>query len=199
MTAAMVESGQAHPGRQWDYLLRSWRDLDVPEGWRAEIDEGQIVLVPPPHALHNGIADAVQRSLYKGISDELGIYQTLGIHIAPLDKLYVPDLVVMERQLVDGADPDVNDPMDAADALLVVEITSKSNARDDRTKKLWAYAHAPVESYLLIDRFDEHGPTTTLFTGPLNGAYKHAERVPFGEAVRLEALDATLPTERFPV
>ncbi|MEU0393419.1 hypothetical protein ABZ208_11685 [Streptomyces sp. NPDC006208] len=32
----------------------------------------------------------------------------------------------------------------SSEALLVVEITSKSNAKDDRTKKLWAYAHAPV-------------------------------------------------------
>lgn len=43
MTAAFVENGQASDGRAWDYLLQTWRELDVPEGWRAEIGEGQIV------------------------------------------------------------------------------------------------------------------------------------------------------------
>lgn len=79
MTAAMVENDQASEGRPWDYLLQTWRELDVPEGWRAEIDEGQIVLVPPPHAHHNGIAAKVQRRPYGNLSEELEIYQTLGL------------------------------------------------------------------------------------------------------------------------
>lgn len=166
MTAAMAENDRMPHRRPWDDLLRAWRELDVPEGWRAEIDGGQILVVPPPHAHHNGIAAKVQRSLYRTLPEELEIYQTLGIHIARLDKLYVPDLVVMPAALIAAADPDTSDPVDAAEALLVVEITSKSNAKDDRTKKLWAYAHAPVPAYLLIDRFDEHGPTTTLFSAP---------------------------------
>lgn len=40
MTAALVESDQASEGRAWDCLLQTWRELDVPEGWRAEIGEG---------------------------------------------------------------------------------------------------------------------------------------------------------------
>ncbi|WP_406138755.1 Uma2 family endonuclease [Streptomyces sp. NBC_01089] len=200
MTAAMAENDRMPHRRPWDDLLRAWRELDVPEGWRAEIDGGQILVVPPPHAHHNGIAETVQRVLYRTLADELGIYQTLGIHIAPLGKLYVPDLVVMPKSLIAAADPDTSDPVDAAEALLVVEITSRSNAKDDRTKKLWAYAHAPVPAYLLIDRFDEHGPTTTLFSAPLNGAYKHSERVPFGEQLKLpDPFGGLLDTGAFPV
>ncbi|MEV8536339.1 Uma2 family endonuclease [Streptomyces sp. NPDC051211] len=199
MTAAMVEPGRSAGGRAWEYLLQSWRELDVPEGWRAEIDGGQIHLVPPPHRHHNGIAERVQHALYPVLSPEWGIYQTLGIHIAPLGKLYVPDLVVAPREPVEGIDADVNDPVDAAEALLVVEITSKGNAEDDRKKKLWAYAHAPVPAYLLIDRFDEHGPTATLFTEPQNGAYKHADRVAFGDALELpKPFGLKLDTRAFP-
>ncbi|MEV0259450.1 Uma2 family endonuclease [Streptomyces sp. NPDC050732] len=199
MTAAPVEHDTAPDPRSWDVLLQAWRELDVPEGWHAEIDEGQIALVPPPHRHHNGIADALQRVLYRSTPDELGVYQTLGLHIAPLGKLYVPDLVLAPRKTVDAADPDVNDPLDASEALLVVEITSQSNAKDDRTKKLWAYGHAPVPVYLLVDRFDEYGPTVTLFTGPQNGAYKHAERVPFGESLKLpDPFAATIDTAGFP-
>ncbi|MFD5038292.1 Uma2 family endonuclease [Streptomyces sp. NPDC058377] len=200
MTAAMVESDQGSEGRPWEYLLRTWQELDVPEGWRAEIDEGQIVLVPPPHAHHNGIAEMVQRLLYRGLPDALGIYQTLGVHVAPLDKLYVPDLVVMPTELITAADPEASDPMDASEALLIVEITSKGNAREDRTKKYRAYARAGVPMYLLVDRFDTRGAMTTLFTEPNeDGTYKRSDAVPFGKPVALpEPFDVTLLTDGFP-
>ncbi|MFB7306731.1 Uma2 family endonuclease [Streptomyces sp. NPDC056192] len=201
MTAAMVENDQASEGRPWDYLLQTWRELDVPEGWRAEIDEGQIVLVPPPHAHHNGIAAKVQRRLYRDLPEELEIYQTLGIHVAPLDKLYVPDLVVMPSELIDAADPESSDPMGASDALLIVEITSKGNAREDRTKKYRAYARAAVPMYLLIDRFDTRGAMATLFTEPNeDGTYKRSDAVPFGKPLTLpEPFGTTLLTADFPV
>ncbi|MFF1647208.1 Uma2 family endonuclease [Streptomyces sp. NPDC058240] len=201
MTAAMVENDQTSGGRPWDYLLRTWRELDVPEGWCAEIDEERIVLVPPPHAHHNGIAAKVQRRLYRDLPEELEIYQTLGIHVAALGKLYVPDLVVMPSELIDAADPEVNDPMDAAEALLIVEVTSKGNARDDRTKKYRAYARAGVPMYLLIDRFDTRGAMATLFTEPNeDGTYKHSDPVPFGKSLVLpEPFGTTLLMDDFPV
>lgn len=199
MTAATVENDQASETPPWDFLLAAWRELDVPEGWRAEIDGGQIVLVPPPHAHHNGIAEFVQRRLYRSLPDELGIYQTLGVHIAPLEKLYVPDLVIMPTELIVNADPDSNDPVDAAEALLIVEVTSRNNARDDRTKKYRAYAKSLVPMYLLIDRFDMRGPMTTLFTEPQDGTYKHSDPVPFGKTLTLpDPFCTTLHTEAFP-
>lgn len=201
MTAAMVENGPASGFRPWEYLLATWRALNVPEGWRAEIDHGQIYLLPPPHAHHNGIAAKVQRALYRNLAEDLEICQTLGVHIAPLDKLYVPDLVVMPSDAVDAVEADTNDPVDAAEALLIVEITSKGNARDDRTKKYRAYARALVPLYLLIDRFDTRGPVVTLFTEPSeDGTYKHSEQVPFGKAIVLpEPFGTTLETGAFPV
>ncbi|MFJ8771292.1 Uma2 family endonuclease [Streptomyces microflavus] len=200
MTAAFGEDGRAPGTRAWDHLLQTWRELDVPEGWRAEIDEGRIVLVPPPHAHHSGIAAKVQRRLYRGLPEELGIYQTLGVHVAPLGKLYVPDLVVMPAELINTADPDTSDPLDAAEALLIVEITSKGNAREDRTKKYRAYARAGVPMYLLIDRFDTRGPMSTLFTERNeDGTFKHTDAVPFGKPLALPApFDVSLPTEEFP-
>ena len=157
--------------------------------------------MPPSHAHHHGIAAKVQRRLYANLPDELGVYQTLGVHVAPLDKLCVPDLVVMPSELIDAADPDVSAPMDASEALLVVEITSKGNAREDRTKKYRAYARAGVSMYLLIDRFDTRGAMATLFTEPSeHGTYKHSDAVPFGKPLALPApFDVTLATDGFPV
>lgn len=129
----------------------------------------------------------------------------LGVHVAPLGKLYVPDLVVMPTELIAAADPEVSDPMDASEALLVVEITSRGNAREDRTKKYRtkkyrAYARAGVPMYLLIDRFDPRGPMATLFTEPNEGGtYKHTDAVPFGKPLALPSpFDAQLMTGEFP-
>ncbi|WP_441251610.1 Uma2 family endonuclease [Kitasatospora sp. McL0602] len=194
MTAMAVESG-----REWAYLLDTWRGLDVPEGWRAEIEEGQIVLVPPPGKGHNLIAGQVHGALVRCLPAEVGVYQTLGTEIARLEKVYVPDLVVVDTALLEDTDSPDASPVDASDLLLAVEITSSGNARHDPTKKLWAYAHAPVPLYLLIDRFDEHGPTVTLFSEPVNGAYQKSSRTPFGKPVELPApFEVELRTEGFP-
>ncbi|WP_432105239.1 Uma2 family endonuclease [Streptomyces sp. bgisy091] len=196
----MAERNRGADVRLWDNLLSVWQVLDVPEGWRAEIDDLRIVLTPPQHAHHNGIAAQVQRRLYSDLPEELGIYQRLSVHVAPLDKLYVPDLVVMPAELIASADPDTSEPLDASEALLIVEITSKGNAREDRTKKYRAYARGGVPIYLLIDRFDTRGAMATLFTEPNeDGTYKHSEAVPFGKPLPLPApFDVTLLTDDFP-
>ncbi|AYN34626.1 MULTISPECIES: Uma2 family endonuclease [Streptomyces] len=200
MTAVRAaERSRAPRDGEWEYLLRTWRGLNVPEGWRAEIDEGQIALVPPPHRHHHATAEALQYSLYAELPAELGIYQALGVHIAPLGKLLLPDLVVLPRVLVAAEDAEDNAPFEAADARLLVEITSGTTARTDRTRKLWAYAHAQVPLYLLVDRFDERGPMVTLYSDPQDGMYKRAQGVPFGQPLTLpDPFHATLPTEKFP-
>ncbi|MFG2820690.1 Uma2 family endonuclease [Kitasatospora sp. NPDC048365] len=190
MTAMSVE-----PGRQWDYLLNTWLELDVPEGWRAEIDEGEIRLVPPPNVGHNVIAGKVHRALLECLPPEVGVYQTLGTEIVPLEKLYVPDLVVVDDARLVAREASI----DAAGLLMAVEITSKRTARLDRTKKLWAYGHAPVPLFLLVDRFDEDGPTVTVFSDPDQGRYQRGVRTPFGQPVELpEPFGIELSTEGFP-
>lgn len=82
-----------------------------------------------------------------------------------------------------------------------VEVPSKGNARDDRTKKYRACARAGVPMSLLIDRFDTRGAMATLFTEPNeDGAYKHSDPVPFGKPLGLPEPFGTTPlTDEFPV
>ncbi|QDY77458.1 Uma2 family endonuclease [Streptomyces qinzhouensis] len=198
MTAAMAERVQMSHDEPWDTLLETWRGLDVPEGWHAEIGEGQIHVVPPPHRHHNHIAMEVLDALYEGKPRDLGVHQTLGLHIPALDRLCIPDLVVVPRELT--AAKDTNAPVDAGEALLVVEITSRGNAEVDRVKKLAAYAQAGIPTYLLIDRFDPHSPSSTLFTEPRGGVYLLTRRVPFGEQLQLpKPFNVKIDTSAFPV
>ncbi len=98
------------------------------------------------------------------------------------------------------ADLPAGGPSDAADVLLAVETTSRSTARQDRTKKLRGHAHAPVPLHLLVDRFDRPGPTVALHSEPSDGACAQSVRMPFGKPVELpEPFGIALGTTGFPL
>ncbi|SDX06899.1 Endonuclease, Uma2 family (restriction endonuclease fold) [Amycolatopsis xylanica] len=179
----------------WNALLRSWQEADIPEGWHAEVCEGGITMVPPPGVDHNLIAGVVHRALLGAVPREWGVYQTLGISVVGLRRLYVPDLVVMPVEALTRADLD---PVPASSAKLVVEIVSPSNARVDRVEKLRAYAEASIPVYLMIDRFDEHGPLVTVFSDPADGHYREIMAALFGSRIELpEPINLKLDTNDF--
>ena len=140
----------------WEELVEVWENLDLPNAaWRAELIEGRIVMTPPPGNAHNLIADAVDGGLRAAVPKEWAVFQTSGIAIPQRRSLCVPDLVVIPKEDV----PVGESSIPAEKARLVVEITSPDNADDGRKKKLWAYAHAGIPLYLLIDRFAAEGPS----------------------------------------
>ncbi|MEV2274474.1 Uma2 family endonuclease [Nocardiopsis sp. NPDC049922] len=193
MTEPPVQEG---PSR-WDYLLRTWQELDVPDGWRAEIlNDNGVVLVPPPSDPHNIIASLVHRVLVRSVPDEWHVFQTLGVQVSAVERLYVPDVIVMPEDVV--LDPSQS-PSPAEEASLVVEIVSRSSMSTDRDKKLWGYAYAPVPLYLLIDAFAGEGPSVTLYERPGNGRYNRATTVEFGDKISLPMpFNLELDTSRFP-
>jgi len=180
-------------GERW---LRAWRELDVPEGWRAEvIFSGSITLTPPPSLPHNKIARRISTALDQTLPSGLGVYQTVGIRLDAIAKVYIPDLVVLPEDLMDEEVSEIS----AEHALLVAEITSKDNADHDRKAKRWGYAHGPVPVYLLVDRWERPNPTVTLFSNPENGDYAESIRVPFGKSIHLpEPFDVEIDTSLFP-
>lgn len=189
MSAAFVDSA-----RDWQYLLETWKGLEVPEGWRPELTVEGIHMTPPPGGPHNLIADLVDDALRSVKLAGCGVFQTLALSVEQVGAIYIPDLCVVPRDVI----PRNADPVPADDALLAVEITSKGNARDDRTKKKWAYAHGPIPLYLLIDAFDENGPAVSLFSEPEGGVYGRSVRVPFGKPIDIgEPFNVSLDTSRF--
>ncbi|WP_231972347.1 hypothetical protein [Nocardiopsis alborubida] len=103
--AARFRLLQAKPARaalsQRDYLLGTWRELDVPDGWRAEIiDDNGVVLVAPPSDPRNHIAVRVNRMPGQVPPDGWDVYQPLGIQLQTVERLYMPDLVVLPEDVV---------------------------------------------------------------------------------------------------
>ncbi|KND32043.1 Uma2 family endonuclease [Streptomyces acidiscabies] len=183
------------PEQSWDDLVRFWEEMEWPEGSKVEIIEGIITVSPPPSNDHNDIVELVQRSLYEVISREWGIYQTLGTAVPSRDGLYMPDLAVVPRAALRAERGFVP----AAAAELVAEITSKSNAINDRVKKAAGYAQAGVPLYLLIDAWAPGGPTVTLYGEPRNDVYRVLKAGKFGDPIDLpEPFSLTLDTSDFP-
>ena len=184
------------PEQSWDELVRFWGEMEWPEGSKVEIIEGIITVSPAPAPRHNVIAERIQRRLYSVIPDDWGIFQTLAIAVPSRLGMLIPDLVVAPVPLC--AETDTHIP--AALAELVVEMTSKSNARHDRISKPAAYAAAGIPLYLLVDRWAPEGPTATLYGEPKGDVYRPLNTAKFGESLKLPApFDLVIDTSEFPV
>jgi ketosteroid isomerase-like protein/Uma2 family endonuclease len=144
-------------GYDWDELVRIWEETEGPEGWKVEVIEGIVTMAPPPANDHNDTVDELQRLLYTVIPRDWGIYQTQGVSVPGRSGLYIPDLAVIPKAALKAP----NNRVPAGEARLVVEVTSKGNAAQDRVAKLRGYAHAGVPLYLLLDAWHSGSPTTS--------------------------------------
>jgi Uma2 family endonuclease len=129
------------------------------------------------------------------IPEDWGVFQTLALAVPSRLGMLIPDLVVAPVR--EHAESDSHIP--AAPAELVVEVTSKSNARHDRITKPAAYAAAGIPLYLLVDRWAPDGPTATLYGEPSGDVYRPLSVAKFGESLKLPApFDVVLDTGEFP-
>jgi Uma2 family endonuclease len=183
------------PEQSWDDLVRFWEEMEWPEGSKVEIVEGIITVSPAPAYRHNVIAARIQRRLYSVIPEDWGVFQTLALAVPSRLGMLIPDLVVAPVR--EHAESDSHIP--AAPAELVVEVTSKSNARHDRITKPAAYAAAGIPLYLLVDRWAPDGPTATLYGEPSGDVYRPLSVAKFGESLKLPApFDVVHDTGEFP-
>ncbi|MFF4586968.1 Uma2 family endonuclease [Streptomyces sp. NPDC001388] len=183
------------PEQSWDDLVRFWEEMEWPEGSKVEIIEGIITVSPAPAYRHNDIAERIQRRLYSVIPEDWGIYQTLSIAVPSRLGMFIPDILVAPRQI----ETDVDTHIPAALAELVVEVTSRKNARHDRVSKPAAYASAGIPFYLLVDRWAPDGPTATLYGEPHGDVYRPLAVAKFGEPLVLPApFGVTIDTSEFP-
>ncbi|GGW33948.1 Uma2 family endonuclease [Streptomyces albaduncus] len=183
------------PEQSWDDLVRFWEEMDWPVGSEVGIIEGIITVSPAPAYRHNVIAESIQRRFYSVMPEDWGIFQTPAIAVPSRVGMLIPDLVVAPRR--DHTESDTHIP--AALAELVVEVTSKSNARDDRVSKPAAYATAGIPLYLLVDRWAPDGPTATLYGEPKGDVHRPLSTAKFGEPIKLPApFDLVIDTSEFP-
>jgi len=195
VTAATAHDPQGDPA---DVLLEGFHALETPEGFRAELIEGEIVVTPPPTGNHESNIASVVRQIIKRSAIDFDFSGNKGLlldrgGLCPKNHL-IPDGVFAPV----GAYADEPGWMPVDKVLLVMEVTS-SGADRDRKSKRYCYARGGVPLYLLIDRELE---AVTLLGEPGGHAdlidYRLEIRVPFGKSLDLpEPFALTLETAEF--
>ncbi|MBL1098201.1 Uma2 family endonuclease [Streptomyces coffeae] len=174
-----------------DHMAKAFEDLAVPEGLKAELIRGEIVMMAGPDRVHNWIVESVMDQIPR---KRWHRSQTQDLAIPGESSEPQPDLVVYERGAVEG--PGRLVPGSAV--TMVVEVVSKTSVRRDYQDKRSVYAAGQVPAYLIIDPI---AAKCVLLTEP-KGAGEEAdywtERASkFGDPVTIEALDLTLETDEF--
>jgi Uma2 family endonuclease len=154
---------------------------------RAQIVEGLIEPATPTWD-HERAARVVRRQIEDRV-DELGCVEGSGnLDLPGSSNWYVPDIAVVPEELARGGGALLPDQ-----TLLVVEVTSESNAETGRVVKRRRYAEYRAPLYLLVDRIEG---STTLFSEPGHLGYTRVDGPhPFGTVLRLpEPFDLDLDT-----
>ncbi|MEV7384022.1 Uma2 family endonuclease [Streptomyces lydicus] len=170
---------------QDDTLLEGFLALETPNGFRAELIEGEIAVTPPPDGDHEDYLSAILRQVLRESATDMDSSGHKGLLLpAGEDKPpnhVIPDATVAPRalRLFRGAPS----WMPGDGVAMVVEVTS-TNPRKDRKDKRHCYARAGIPLYLLVDR---DRATITLFSDPSGEDYVANVTVPFGKPVPLPA------------
>jgi len=124
-------------------------DLELlPEDWRAELHEGELVMVPAPDPYHQHVALA----LYERLARALGAEERYRVLVAPVD-VVVDDETVLQPDLLvlpaGASRPTL--PWRIPHPLWVAEVLSPKSAKRDRGIKHRLYARAGVREAWLVD------------------------------------------------
>ncbi|MFF1295307.1 MULTISPECIES: Uma2 family endonuclease [unclassified Streptomyces] len=176
-------TAMAHePLTQADVLLEGFLALDTPEGFRAELIEGEIVVTPPPDGDHEDYNVIVKQVIRRSRTD-MDFSGNKGLKLksgegCPKDHV-VPDTTFAPThlRLFRGADS----WMPCEGVAMVVEVTS-SKPKTDREAKRRCYARGGVPLYLLVDR---EASSITLFSAPERDDYREQCTRPLGKSLAL--------------
>ncbi len=177
-------TAMAHePLTQEEVLLEGFLALDAPEGFRAELVEGEIVVTPPPDGDHEDCIELVVNQVYRRSRTRMQFSGNKGLKLrsgggCPKDHV-IPDgtFAPSELRLYRGADSWM--PCDGV--AMVLEVTS-TKPRTDREAKRRCYARGDIPLYLLVDR---EASSITLFSDPENDDYRQLCTRPFGKPIPL--------------
>ncbi len=169
--------------------------VEIPEGYKVELLNGEIILTPSGKPLHWEIQSQLLRQIWSRGGWEAAAQQTVrhpGFGDEPK-----PDVFVLASTV--KVDPEGVYPAEHIE--LVVEVLSKSTKGTDLVSKVEIYGRFGIPLYLIIDPFKR---VCTLHILPEPTGYEDSVGFEFGKPVPLPkpfgfALDtSTFPAYRSP-
>ena len=158
-----------------DGTLEAFLTLQTPEGFKAELIEGEIVVTPPPDGDHETVIGRIVRQVYRRGPEGLDFAGGKGL-IVPTGHV-IPDGTFTARDAMLGREP-WSKP---EGVLMVLEVTS-SRPQKDREQKRRGYAAAEIPLYLLVDRQRDQ---LVLHSAPLGGDYTVVDATDLGAPLTL--------------
>lgn len=177
----------------FEELLESLGELVVPDGFKAEIIKGNIVVSPWSRGYYTLVMRLVCEQLEAYLPDGHVIDRAPNLFVFPgTERAFGPDVYAAETTALATA----SNHLDGEALSFVAELTSFSTRDDDLTDKVATYARAGIPVYLVLDMQEEqaivHGSPTP------DGIYEVRFTKPFGEKLPIPApFDCQLDTAGF--
>lgn len=118
--------------------------LALPVDRRVELLDGALLVSPSARVRHQRLSFRLAAALDAAVPEGLEVLEAINVRVGT-GKILIPDLAVVSTP---GLDLTV---CDAADVVLIVEISSPGNAVADRAVKPLLYAQAGIPHYLRVE------------------------------------------------
>lgn len=173
-------------------MLNTLDELNVPDGFKAEIVRGNIVMSPWSRGYDTRVMNQVCRQLQPHLPENHFLSQSPLLFVFPgNERAYGPDIHAAHEDVLETT----STHLDGEALFFVAELTSPSTRSVDLTDKVEDYGRAGVPVYLVLDMQKE---VATVFWGPSAKGYEGRLTKPFGEQLRLpEPFDCVLDTAGF--
>lgn len=190
---APIEGPSGGASEAFEDMLRIVEGLDTPDGYKAELIRGKIVVSPWSKLRYKKVMKSLRQQL------EPHAPEGHDVDVAPFlfafagtERGFGPDLHVADEAAFDAEGRHA----DGAALSLVAELTSDSTKDADWLDKLDTYGRV-VPVYLVLDMQLQE---ITAFWDPSPKGYRSRTTVPFGETLRVPPpFDFDLDTSEFAV
>jgi len=191
MAERPVMSG-TEPSGGFEELLDILDELHVPDGYKAEIIRGNIVVAPWSKAYYFDVLELVCEQLRAHLPEGHRISANPFLYVFPgSERAYGPDIHAAHRSV----SRHTSNHLDGEALSFVAELTSPSTRAVDLTDKVETYGKAGVPVYLVLDMQEQQA---IVFGSPSAKGYEARFTKPFGEKLYIpEPFDCPLDTTGF--
>ncbi|MET7733812.1 Uma2 family endonuclease [Streptomyces sp. NPDC005402] len=180
------------PRSGFEDMLNVLEELKVPDGYKAEIIRGNIVVSPWQKAYYLRVMELICDRLRPHLPEGHRISGLPALYVFPgVKRAYGPDVHAAHEQTREST----SSRLDGEGLSFVAELTSTSTRDTDLTEKVEVYGKAGVPIYLILDMQENQ---VTVLWAPSERGYRGRLTQPFGEKLYIpEPFDCKVDTTGF--